>query len=66
MPSLWVWITASFFLDLIIYKTSGSIVMLPIEYEAETNKETARHVPLHNICLMYKALEKQKEKNNAE
>jgi hypothetical protein len=40
--------------------------MLPIEYEGETNKETARHVPLHNICLMYKALEKQKEKNNAE
>ena len=39
--------------------------MLPIEYEGETNKETARHVPLHNICLMYKALEKQKEKNNA-
>jgi hypothetical protein len=35
--------------------------MMPIEYEGETNKETALHVPLHNICL-----KKQKEKNNAE
>lgn len=32
----------------------------------DTNKETALHVSLHDICLMYKTPEKQKEKNNAE
>lgn len=47
-------------------KSGNSTVMVPIEYTRETNKETALHVPLHNICSMYKAPEKQKEENNAQ